>query len=78
MIQKQEKTVITFFTTTEAMHMEDICKGCGAKGRLIPLPSFISAGCGLAWCADLQEEENLKAVMEQSGIVYQGIHRCKI
>ena len=52
MIKKTEKLVITFYTTTDAMAMERLCKETGADGRLIPVPRAISAGCGLAWCAD--------------------------
>ena len=51
MIKKQEKLVITFYTTTAAMAMEKICREVGADGRLIPVPGSISADCGLAWCA---------------------------
>lgn len=38
MIKKEEKVVITFYTTTEAMAMEQVCKKENADGRLIPVP----------------------------------------
>ena len=52
MIKRTEKLVITFHTTTDAMAMERLCKERSAGGRVIPVPSSISADCGLAWCAD--------------------------
>lgn len=53
MREKKLYTVITFHTTTEAMVMEKICNSNGIKGRLIPVPREISAGCGLAWRIDV-------------------------
>jgi hypothetical protein len=46
---KKEYKVITFSTTSDAMAMEKFCEKNNISGRLIPVPSEISAGCGLAW-----------------------------
>ena len=78
MIEKKDKIVITFFTTASAMKMEDICKQQGANGRIIPTPSFISADCGLSWCADPQSEDVLSELMAENDIICQEIYRCMI
>ena len=78
MLKKTEKLVITFHTTTEAIAMEAVCKELTAEGRLIPVPRAISAGCGLAWCAGLESEEALNALMAARGITCQGIHHCLV
>lgn len=78
MITKQSKLVITFHTTEEAMMMEMICKQNQMQGRLIPVPGFISAGCGLAWCADPDQESILRTMMNQTGIKPQEIQICMI
>lgn len=78
MIKKEMKLVVTFHTTTEAMKMEQTCKEQGADGRLIPVPRMISAGCGLAWCARLECEQNLRELMEKSKIQPQGIYQCLV
>ena len=78
MLKKTEKLVITFHTTTEAMAMEKACKDLHADGRLIPVPRVISAGCGLAWCAGLQSEESLTALMHEHNIKPQGIYHCLV
>lgn len=78
MIKKQNKLVITFHTTTEAMAMERVCKEAGADGRLIPVPKAITAGCGLAWCAVLESEEMLRNLMECKGITPEGVHVCLV
>ena len=78
MIQKTEKLVITFFTTTDAMAMERICKAEKADGRIIPVPGSISADCGLAWCASTGSEGALRALMERNSLSFQGIYICMV
>lgn len=78
MIKKENKLVITFYTTTEAMAMEQVCKSAAAPGRLIPVPRSISAGCGLAWCADVECEEELRKIIEIHQITPQQIQICLV
>lgn len=78
MIKKEMKLVITFHTTTEAMAMEKACKEAGADGRIIPVPRAISAGCGLAWCAGMESEQNLRDLMEKQGIRFQEMQECLV
>ena len=78
MIKKQEKLVITFYTTTAAMAMESACKAKGADGRIIPVPSSITADCGLAWCAKNESEDTLLDLMVQHNITPQGIYHCLV
>lgn len=61
MRRKVITTVVTFSTTTAAMKMERTAKESEFPGRLIPIPSEISAQCGLAWkCVEQSEEETEK------------------
>lgn len=76
MKKKELKLVVTFHTTADAMAMEKACRGREVPGRLIPVPRSISAGCGLAWCAPLEERERLSQVMEDSGIGEEAMHQC--
>ncbi|MFR3422726.1 MAG: DUF3343 domain-containing protein [Lachnospiraceae bacterium] len=57
MRKKTKQLVITFSTTTAAMAMEKRAQEMGIFGRLIPLPSEISAGCGLSWKTKPEEKE---------------------
>lgn len=76
MRQKTPKVVITFETTTDAMAFEMESKAApdALPGRIIPVPSEISAGCGLSWCAEEQERELLLATVEVKGLAYEGVH----
>ena len=78
MIKKAEKVVITFYTTTDAMAMEQMCKRENADGRLIPVPRTITAGCGLACCGKPEKESELKEIMQKNEIAWQGIYRCMV
>ena len=78
MIKREEKLVITFYTTTAAMAMEKICREQGADGRIIPVPGSISADCGLAWCAGNESEDVLLELMVRHDITPQGIYHCMV
>lgn len=78
MRKKELKLVITFHTTADAMAMEKACREREVPGRLIPVPRSISAGCGLAWCAPLEEREQLLIVLNDSSIGEEEIHECLV
>ncbi len=39
--------------------------------RMIPIPSQVSAGCGLAWKAEVDERPQLLAALAQAGCGYE-------
>lgn len=78
MRKRELKLIVTFHTTADAMAMEKACKKQEVSGRLIPVPREISAGCGMAWCAPLEEEEKLRVVMSQTGIQEEDFHQCHV
>lgn len=78
MRKKEMKLVVTFHTTADAIAMEKACKEMEVPGRLIPAPRVITAGCGLAWCANLEEKEEIEQAMKQVGIEQEDIHQCLV
>lgn len=54
------------------MAAERYCKEQGISGRLIPVPRQLSAGCGLAWSAPVQESGRLKEELEAGRISWEG------
>lgn len=78
MRKKELKLVITFHTTADAMEMERVAKKYDAPGRMIPVPRVISAGCGLAWCADPADREVLSRVMTEAGLQEEAMHEVII
>lgn len=61
---KKEWLIVTFHTTTAAFQMESTAKNIGLKGRLIPVPREISAGCGLAWRDEKDKQDEIKKCLE--------------
>lgn len=77
-MDKKEKIIITFFTTSDAMYMEEVCMQKKVNGRIIPVPKKISSSCGMAYCIDVcMESEILKIIAEEKirieGIYYEWI-----
>lgn len=78
MRKKELKLVVTFHTTADAMAMEKACKEHGVPGRIIPVPRAISAGCGLSWCAELEDREQIVKMMRTTGIEEEDMHECMV
>lgn len=78
MRKKELRLVVTFHTTADAMAMEKACKEHNVPGRIIPVPRVISAGCGLAWCAELTDKDAVSAMMRQAGIEEEDMHECMV
>lgn len=78
MRKKELKLVVTFHTTADAMAMEKACKEHQVPGRIIPVPRAISAGCGLSWCADLSDRDEIVTMMKEVGIEEEEIHECMV
>ena len=60
--------VLTFHTTDAAMEMEAFCRKQGIRGRLVPVPRELSAGCGIAWRMEPAEYERFQKVIAESQI----------
>ena len=72
--EKVLKLVVAFPDTTDAMAAEKYYQKLGMPGRLIPLPAAVSAGCGLAWCADREEKPRFEALIPQAPFAVEGIY----
>lgn len=72
--KKSQKVIITFYTTTQAIKMESCAKKEGVSGRLIPIPREISAGCGMAWSAEIAKRAELENLVKKEQIEIQKIY----
>ena len=71
MLKKELRLIITFRDTVMAIRMEKAMKEAGLPGRIIPLPSAISAGCGLCFMAPLEAREVLEQEMKRQDIIWE-------
>lgn len=77
-IRRRPQLVISFATTTAAMAAEALFKEEGLPGRIIPLPREVSAGCGLSWKANPDDEAVLTAALADADIAFEGVHHVTI
>ena len=73
MIKKETYLVISFDSTTRALHMEKTAKEDNVPGRIIPLPKEIDAGCGLAWATRELDENYWRDYLKKGAIKYNSI-----
>lgn len=65
--------MVSFHTTTEAIAMRNTARANGLKGRLIPIPRKLSAGCGLAWSEPGDDEAALLQMMQDCHLEYEAM-----
>ncbi len=68
--QKKPALIIAFDTTSQALAAEKLFTESGLPGRMIPIPSQITAGCGLAWKAAPEQRDVLCGALKSAGIRY--------
>ncbi len=78
MREKVMRLVLSFSTTTHAMAAEKWFQKEGLPGRLIPLPSSISAECGLAWCTDTGQKACVEKAVKEGQLQIQEIHEVEL
>lgn len=66
MLQRTKHIVVTFEHTTAAMAFEKKAMEVGLKGRIIPLPSELGAGCGLCYAAKTGQYEKLDKLLGET------------
>ena len=60
------------------MAMERAGREHGLRGRLVPVPRQLSAGCGLAWREPEENKDALRRVLAAEGIDYDGMHAIEL
>lgn len=76
--KKERKLIVTFHQTADAMQMEKLCRDRHIPGRLIPVPSSISAGCGMCWAAPLKARAQIEALMQEVSLSPEALHEIEI
>lgn len=78
MRKREWRLLITFHTTADAIRMERECEKRKVPGRLIPVPGSISSGCGMCWCVQIEEREEVENLIEELQIEKEAMHKCMI
>lgn len=78
MRRRRRQLLITFSTTMAAMELEQRAAQRGIAGRLIPLPSEISAGCGLAWKCELTMRREMLDFMQTEKLRWEMLYELEL
>ena len=78
MRKKEPALIITFATTAAAMEAESFCLSRQLPGRIIPVPREITAGCGLAWKAPVEAEEQITAELKKAGLLWSAMRVLEV
>lgn len=73
MRKKTPKAVATFADMNDAMAAESAGREGLLEGRTIPVPSQISAGCGIAWCATDGDAAALERKLVELGLAFEAV-----
>ena len=76
---KEKRLIITFNTTTDVMRAEKIFKDIMLKnnealGKIISIPSEISAGCGMSWESEIFFKDKLIEALKSNDIEYDNFY----
>lgn len=75
---RELQCIVVFDSTTEAMAFEQAAKEVGLSGRIIPIPTAISAGCGLSWKDSPDCVDSIKKLMIDRGLICANIYQLVI
>lgn len=78
MRRRRRQLLIIFSTTMAAMELEQRAAQRGIVGRLIPLPSEISAGCGLAWKCELTMRREMLDFMQTENLHWEMLYELEL
>jgi len=60
--------IFTFYSIHFALKLESACKKQNIPGKLIPVPRSISASCGTAFRAEVEDREKIELLAGNEGI----------
>ena len=78
MREKQQRLVVAFHTTADAMAAERLCHQQGLEGRLISVPRSITSDCGIAWSAPPELRQTLESSLDAAGIEAAGLYQLML
>ena len=67
--------VATFHTTQEGMRAARMLQEHGVAARLVPVPRWLSADCGIALAFSPADEPRVRAILADAGIEVSGYYQ---
>ena len=70
---KAKKIIITYFSSTDVMATEMVCKDKNLGGRIISTPPHIAAGCGMSYIIGIEKKDEIEKVLSEEKIKFDKI-----
>lgn len=71
MLKKELKLIVTFYTSSEAMATERVCKDAGIDGKLISAPRNLTADCGISYATEVSNKEKIENLLKEKKVEYE-------
>ncbi len=75
---RKRMLVTAFASTFMALAAEKCAKESRFPGRLIPLPGSVRAGCGLAFCCEIEQREDFIALLAASQVPFEQMKEVEL
>jgi hypothetical protein len=73
MEEKAKKIIITYFSSTDVLATEMVCKDKKIGGRIISTPPHIAAGCGMSYIIGIEKKDEIEKVLSEEKIKFDKI-----
>lgn len=70
--------IVTFYSSSHAVHAEKVLKKAGFEVELIPGPKEISPNCGVALKYDYSFTGPVQETLDYAGVTYEACHQYTV
>ena len=78
MLETKKVIVVTFSMSDDIIAMDRFCKSQNIEGKVIHIPSSLTAGCGRSYQLDIKYKDGLKELLKKNGIFFEGIYEIDV
>ena len=78
MLKKEVKLIVTFYTSSEAMATERVCREAGIDGKLISAPRNLTADCGISYATDVENQEKIEELLKEKKVEYEKMVKIEV
>lgn len=78
MLKKELKLIVTFYTSSEAMATERVCKEAHIDGKLISAPRNLTADCGISYATEVANKSKIEKLLKEKKVEYEKMVEIEI
>lgn len=70
--------ITTFYSVSDALHLEKVLKENGSVARMVPVPRQLSASCGYAIECKIEDCSKLQSLIDKNNISIENCFKIEI